>query len=234
LGETIQYGPYEGLSKHDSAIEVATAIQEQFNALDSISTGAGGQRLVERELRRRGLFKVGVKEAVADGLRHFATAEKQYDEVLDVSRTSCRRSDLTTTDSFKLYASEFDGKTELSTADQIFLLARKPDGVPPHNNGKRTPLPLEQPSTSFVKKAARLGISITPHAELKTAAVLPLYQSERRHIAPEGFEQINDDLFSRKDNKFMVFNGAGVDSWKGTQPITKLSHTENIIISTLQ
>ena len=132
----------------------------------------------------------------------------------------------------RLYASEFSGNEELSIADQIFLLARKPDGSPSHGSDKRAPLPLDQPPSSFVKKAARLGISITPHEDIKKAAVPPLYLPERRHIAPEGFEQINDDLFSRKDNKFMVFNGAGVDSWKGTQPITKLSHADNIIVNT--
>lgn len=30
------------------------------------------------------------------------------------------------------------------------------------------------------------------------------------------FEQINDDLFARKSNKYMVFNGAGKKSWSGS------------------
>jgi hypothetical protein len=34
-------------------------------------------------------------------------------------------------------------------------------------------------------------------------------------------------LFARKDNKFMVFNEAGMRSWKGTQPITKTAHELN-------
>ena len=220
------------MSKHDSAIEVATAIQEQFNALESISTGARGKRLVERELRRRGLFHAGVGKSVADGLSHFATAEKQYDEVLDSAKTACRRSDLTSTESLKLYSSDFDRGTELSTGDQIFMLAREPDGAT-KGRTTRASANMEEPSAKLLKKASRLGIPITPVAELKSTSVPPLYPSERRHTAPKGFEQINDDLFSRRDNKFMVFNGAGVDSWKGTTPVTKLSHSENSILSTL-
>lgn len=228
LGDVIRHGPYEGLTKHASAIEVATAIQEQFNALESI--GAGG-RLVERELRRRGMYQAGVRTSVADGLRHFTIAKKQYDEVLDNTKSTCRRSDLTTTESFRLYASNFDRKSELSTADQTFLLARQPDIVPQETRSALDG--LEKPSDTFLKKASRLGISIIPKKDYISEEVAPIYPSERRFISPEGFEQINDDLFARKDNKFMVFNGAGVDSWKGTLPITKLSHSESIILSTL-
>jgi len=37
----------------------------------------------------------------------------------------------------------------------------------------------------------------------------------------EGFEQINEVFFARRDNKFMVFNMAGMLSWRGTEPVTK-------------
>lgn len=228
LGETIRHGPYEGLTKDCSAIEVATAIQEQFNALESIGTGG---RLVERELRRRGLYQAGVKTSVADGLRHFTISKKQYEEVLDNTKSTCRRSDLTTTESFRLYSSNFDRHFEMSTADQTFLLARQPDIIP--QKAHSVPSRAEKPSNTFLKKASRLGISIIPRTDYISEEIAPLYPSERKHISPEGFEQINDDLFARKDNTFMVFNGAGVDSWKGTHPITKLSHSESIILSTL-
>jgi hypothetical protein len=36
-----------------------------------------------------------------------------------------------------------------------------------------------------------------------------------------GFEQINEDLYARSDNKFLVLNGPGVGSWK-SQAVTKL------------
>ena len=214
IGGAIQYGPYEGLQKHSSAIDVATAIQEQYNAIESISTGAGGQRLVERELYRRGMFQAGVKVSVAAGLRHFATAEKQYDEILDSTKSGCRRSDLTTPASLRLYSSDYDRTAELSTADQMFLLARQPDGVAPCRiDGKASSGALGS-ENGLLKRAAVLGIQITPTAEIDSERVPPLYPSERRHVAPSGFEQINDDLYSKKQNKFMVLNGAGVDSWK--------------------
>eukprot|EP00594_Rhizosolenia_setigera_P015855 CAMPEP_0178972640 /NCGR_PEP_ID=MMETSP0789-20121207/21161_1 /TAXON_ID=3005 /ORGANISM="Rhizosolenia setigera, Strain CCMP 1694" /LENGTH=88 /DNA_ID=CAMNT_0020660181 /DNA_START=76 /DNA_END=342 /DNA_ORIENTATION=+ len=49
------------------------------------------------------------------------------------------------------------------------------------------------------------------------------YESTMSFRDKEGFEQINEDLYARKENKFMVFNGVGVDTWySGTQPITKI------------
>ena len=32
-------------------------------------------------------------------------------------------------------------------------------------------------------------------------------------VARDGFEQIHDDLFARTKNKFMVFNGVGMEDW---------------------
>jgi hypothetical protein len=84
-----------------------------------------------------------------------------------------------------------------------------------------------------VKKASRLGIPVIPREELAKSAFTPLYGFSRRRKLPPGFEQINEDMFARKDNKFMVFNGAGVDSWHGTQPVTKVSLLENILLTTL-
>ena len=65
-------------------------------------------------------------------------------------------------------------------------------------------------------KAASRGINIR-----KKSSKSQIEFHTQRPI-PSGFEQINEDLFARKDNKFMVFNGAGVDSWKSPpQPVTK-------------
>lgn len=44
---------------------------------------------------------------------------------------------------------------------------------------------------------------------------------------------INEDMFSRKENKFMVFNGPGVDSWTDTNPITKISGVERMLSAAL-
>ena len=58
-----------------------------------------------------------------------------------------------------------------------------------------------------------------------------LFPEEGRPPIPEGFEQINDDMFARKDNRFMVFNGTGLDSWTGSQqPKTKVNGLEDDIL----
>lgn len=212
---------------------MATTIQEQFNAFDSALVNAGGPRVVETELRRRGVYATGVRDTLNSGLRHFTAAEKQYSEILDFSKKECRRSDLTTEDSLKLYASEFDGASELSIADQIFLLSRIPDNVSIGRSGERAKLDAEdEEDPSFVEKAAKLGISVARDRESKRFSVPALYERERRHVAPDGFEQINEDLYSRKDNKYMVLNGAGAASWNGTKGITKLSHADNLLLFT--
>lgn len=228
MGETVQHGPYEGLSKNHSAIEVEAAIQEQFNATSTIySDGVDRERVIERELRRQGMYKTGVRYAVADGLDHLLNAERQYEEILNVSKAACRRSDLTTTDSFRLYTSPFDFNTELSTADQIFLLGKAPEDSR-HNKPESQPCGrlLEDTTepTQFAKKAACFGIQIAPRAKITDMSTL--FAPPRRIMAaPNGFEQIKQDLFSKKDNQYMVFNGAGVSSWmqnEANEPITKL------------
>ena len=228
LSEKVYRGEYRGLDKSTSAIEVATAIHEQFNSLES--SPIGGDFLVERELERRGLNTAGVVNAVSSGWETFRTSEQQYMEVVNANGSRCQRSDLTNSASLELYASVFDGNTNLSTADRIFLQAATPDSFK-----ERKPVyPSLEPTepSSFVKKAARLGIAITSHCRDSKSATPSLYQFSPRHDVPVGFEQINDEMFARKDNKFMVFNGAGVDSWTGTQPITKVSQAESILLST--
>lgn len=228
LSEKVYRGEYRGLDKDTSAIEVATAIHEQFNALES--SPIAGDFLVERELERRGLNTAGVVNAVSSGWETFRTSEQQYIEVVNAKASRCQRSDLTNSASLGLYASVFDGGTNLSTADRIFLQAVSLESLK-----ERKPVypPFEptEPS-SFVKKAARLGIAITSHCGDSLSITPSLYQFTPRHDVPVGFEQVNEDMFARKQNKFMVLNGAGVDSWTGTQPITKVSQAESILLST--
>jgi hypothetical protein len=84
-----------------------------------------------------------------------------------------------------------------------------------------------------VSRAAKKGIQIKSHNELEKARSQPLFQFQRKQTVPAGFEMINEDMFSRKDNKFMVFNGPGVDSWTGTKPMTKNSGIEKMLAGTL-
>jgi hypothetical protein len=79
-------------------------------------------------------------------------------------------------------------------------------------------------SKRFVEKAAHLGFVITPDEQRRSNILPPLFHSDQRQSLSQEFEQINEDMFSRKENKFMVFNGCGVDSWSGTKSITKTHH----------
>ena len=58
-----------------------------------------------------------------------------------------------------------------------------------------------------------------------------LFSKEARRSIPEGFEQINDDMFARRDNRFVVFNGTGLDTWRkdSKEPRTKTHGLEDDI-----
>jgi hypothetical protein len=183
---------------------------------------------VESELQRRGFDTDGVKEAIGEGWHDYKTSEKQYTEVVKGSMDEWRRSDLSTEDSLKLYTSMFNSETTVTTSDQIFLGGFKENEGSRLSSVKTETVPR---TNAFVRKANRLGIPVTPHEEITSSP--PLFHSDRRRNVALGFEQINEDMFARKDNKFMVFNGAGMDSWNGTQPVTKIAHVEGILLTTL-
>jgi hypothetical protein len=174
-----------------------------------------------------------MKEAVTNGWAKQEAAERQYMELLDTSNIGCRRSDLTTEESMKLYTSYFDDATSLSTLDVTFIVGSNPPGSKSQakeaflNNRERafTTQPMK---SEFVFKAARMGYSIPSQSEIAKAKSPQLFLWNEPRKTPNGFEQINEDLFARKDNKFMVFNGAGVDSWQGTEPKTKVASLSSI------
>lgn len=188
-------------------------------------------QIVGDELRRRGYNTAGMKEAVTDGWAKQETAERQYLELFNTSNIGCRRSDLTTEESMQLYTSFFDDATPLSTLDLTFMIGSTPHGskrqtvVKDHLTATSKWDVTSQPKKSeFVSKAARMGYSIPSQSEIAKAKAPPLFTWNERRKTPCGFEQINEDLFARKDNKFMVFNSAGVNSWQGTEPTTKVAN----------
>lgn len=235
----IRSGPYKGLYEDKSAVEVATVIHEQFNVLDSMRARGdlrGGLPLVDGELRRRDVYAEGVRESVAGGWKRYINAEQQYAEVVDNSKAQCRRSDLTTERSLELYSSFFDDSTPVSQLDMTYLLGENPE-VNKSSTSRRVdskrPLLDENEdgkTLSFAEKANRLGVSIPSASDIEKSKSPPLFSFDRKGGVPAGFEQINEDLFARKDNKFIVLNGAGVDSWNGTQPKTKLQGIEEDVL----
>lgn len=216
------YGEYCGLAKSVAAIEVATALNEHYISVNSFVPE--GLQVAVHELVRKGFNSHGIKESVADGWKKFSLAEQQYLEIVESKSTRCFFSGLTTPGSLQLYASKFDDNSPLTTADCIFLRAhseRSLCGTNAPPSGGRSNC-----GKSFVQKASELGISITPHVHRIANILPPLFQSDQMVSVSRDFEQINEDMFSRKENKFMVFNGAAVESWTGTQSITKVKSAQ--------
>lgn len=212
-------------------MEVTTVIQEQFNALSNMEDEGAlaqqGMHVIDVELQRRGYYTAGVREAVARGWDRQKYAAKQYEEVLDKSKAACRRSDLTTESSLELYASYFDDSTPLSDLELTYImgsLSKETAPKPKRDWNKKS----GDAKSGFMAKATKDGLKVRSGADIQKSKSPPLFTFERSGAPiPEGFEQINEELFARKDNKFMVFNGPGVDSWhhRGNEPITKVAHS---------
>ena len=158
----------------------------------------------------------------------------QYRETCLSGSSKFIRSDLTTSNSLKLYTSFFSPDQVMTTTDLTVLLGENVG----ENETKTKPGHIElSERTQFVARASKKGISITSHDELARTRSQPLFQFERRRSVPTGFEMINEDMFSRKENKFMVFNGPGVDSWSvgtATNPVTKMSGIEKMLSDALK
>ncbi|KAG7346422.1 SacI homology domain containing protein [Nitzschia inconspicua] len=231
VGREIKSGPYKGLDRNFSSIEFSTVVFEQLNAYENIRRRGKlkeGVPVMDAELMRRGFYTNGVREMIADGWDQHVASEKQYHETCLPGSSKYRRSDVTTTNSLKLYTSFFSPDQCMATPALSVLL-----GEIPASDVKIKPghVALKYRGSDFVSKAAKKGISITSHKDLGKSQ--PLFSFGQRHSVPEGFEMINDDMFSRKDNKFMVFNGPGVDSWSGYSPQTKISGIEKMLAGTL-
>lgn len=198
----------------------------------------GGLPLIDNELKRREVYADGVRESVAVGWKRYINAEQQYAEIVDNSKAQCRRSDFTTEKSLELYSSFFDDSTPMSQLDMTYVLGEKPklDKLDGAKNAKKATFEKEKDEmVSFAEKASLLGISIPSAAEIEKKKAPPLFNFDRKGGVPAGFEQINEDLFARKDNKFIVLNGPAVDSWvrDGSEPKTKLQGiAEDVLIGT--
>jgi hypothetical protein len=237
----IQSGPYEGLNQEESAVRVATTIHGHFNYLEEkIEEGELSYIDIQppelmETLKQTDLYTVGVTESLNAGWRHLAKAEKSYTEIIDMSTIGYRRSDITTHSSMKLYSSFFD-QTDcvMSQLEQAYAIGERvpSDPIKPLRRSTRPCEKISGPDkdlrrfdeAGFIMKAASKGINIR-----KKSSKSQVEFHTQRPI-PLGFEQINEDLFARKDNKFMVFNGAGVDSWKSPpQPVTKTKKVIDIL-----
>lgn len=236
LGRQIKSGPYKGLDRDFSAVEVSTVVFEQLNAYEKIRNRGELQEgipLMDSELKRRGFYTDGVKETIGDDWERHLEAEKQYQETCSEGGLKFTRSDLTTTNSLKLYTSFFSPDQAMTTTDLTLLLGENLEKSDSKRNKSEGLISKLERDPEFVTRASQKGIVITSHEELSRGRSRPLFQFERRRPVPPGFEMINEDLFSRKENKFMVFNGPGVDSWSGATPVTKISGLEKMLTGAL-
>jgi hypothetical protein len=186
------------------------------------------QRRVQSELYRCGFGSSGVQETASREWKSFNLARREYAEIVAPKSGGCTRSSFSDAETFKLYASFFDPNTELTTADQIFLGSREPKNQHKEDKPPESvvdPAGPRQPSL-FAQKAMRLGIKCTPYIGLVSTL-----RAHPQGLTPAGFEQINDDMFSRKDNAFMVFNRAGMDSWDSNSAPRSLP-PERFLLST--
>jgi hypothetical protein len=183
-------------------------------------------------LKQTDLYSVGVAEMMYTGWKHLAKADKSFTEINDMSSIGYRRSDITTESSLKLYSSFFDqSNCNISPLEQAYAIGErlptdpsKRDKISGQNKDLRS-----FDEAKFIMKAASRGINIC-----KKSTKNQIDFHTPRPI-PTGFEQINEDLFARKDNKFMVFNGAAVDSWKSPpQPETKTKKGIDILVALLE
>jgi hypothetical protein len=230
VGQEIKSGPYKGLDRNFSAIEFSTVVFEHLNAYEHIRRRGklrDGISVMDAELMRRGFYIDGIREAIADGWDQHMTSEKQYHETCLPCSSKYRRSDFTTANSLRLYTSFFSPDQAMVVPDVAVLL-----GETPSSEVRRKPghVHVKDRGNDFVAKAAKKGIAITSHEDICKSQ--PLFSFGRKHAVPPGFEMINEDMFSRKDNKFMVFNGPGVDSWAGNTPMTKISGIERMLAGT--
>jgi len=79
----------------------------------------------------------------------------------------------------------------------------------------------EKDKNAFIKKATMMGFRILINKRENKHILSPLFSMELKRNIPQGFEQINEDMFATVENKFVVFNKAGLVSWP-PQPETKI------------
>lgn len=252
IGEIIESGPYRGLRQDTHATQVAAAIFEKYDhMLDrqaSIASPSHGRGYVnpydspsDYTLTRAGCATVGVKEYIVAGYDRFSKSHRSYTETENHGNLTFRKSDLTVEESLRLYCSMFDNQESLlSSVDTTFISGQKYSNEPSYARHTTSPKPDE--SSTVTVSVAVLDAPRELKPEIVTKKPHNQEMTLQRTISkwlndPEGtsipsmtlhsklrqgFEQINDDLYAKKDNKFLVLNGAGISSWTNISPRTKI------------
>lgn len=187
--------------------------------------------MVDMELHRRGLNTYGVREAIVDSWAQYQTSEAQYSELFQPPPKKCHRSNVSTAAAMREYASYFSPDSTLSSTDVSYIIGAVPEPTPlMKSNQDRSTKRHELPPVEFASRASRLGLPVIRATDQKPQ--FSLSNVVTRKIPPPGFEMINEDMFARKNNKFMVFNGPGADTFQ-SKPVTKISRLEDTLLTTL-
>ena len=232
----IRNGPYRGVPSQESAIAVSAAVHEQLNTLDNMKNrgelrGERGLPGVDDFLKRRGMDNPGVMDAIFGSWSRSSKSEQIYSETSSQVPKGTQRSDLTDDKSLKLYCSHFPSYTQLSILDLTLIR-----GTMTLNNtvsssthedssiGKVTTAAayVDRHDSEFMKKAKRMGYNVLPFNSTAGNVTSSLFMDNGKTKIPQGFEQINDDLYARIENKFLVFNAAGLCEWPPV-PVTKIN-----------
>lgn len=220
-------GPYKGLKQEECAAQLTNALFEKYDAFlqklqaeENPSSSPLRSNSLDGPEYHNSLHKleydtVGVKETMAEACERFAKSSKAYSEMLSTSSLDFKRSDLTTESSLRLYCSMFDEQqASLSQADMSYILGEK-----------NLVLPSEFHNTNIQSNLKVVSIMNYINSWLSDDGRIPSFAYHSSYLpascAKLGFEQINEDLYARSDNKFLVLNGPGVDSWT-SHAVTKL------------
>merc|ERR1719491_2780966 len=101
-------------------------------------------------------------------------------------------------------------------------------------NRVNSPLNTSEPASiikddsTLMARAKKMGFPVSKRGNTTNKSASLFLHREDRDI-PTGFEQINDDLYARKDNRFIVFNGAGITQWP-PKSLTKVHAIEEDIL----
>jgi len=214
-------------------MRVATVVNEQFNVLENMKNrgelrGAGLPG-VDEELKRKEMDKPGVIDAVFGGWSRFSDSEQVYREILDDTPIGPQRSEFTDEKSMKVYCSLFPQSTHLSKLDLTYINGENSSRTAPSLSDERILLLDNEPQgnisrdkSPFTIKATVMGFPLASFGNTVDTSPPSLFKYESRPILPEGVEQINDDLFARKDNRFVVFNRPGLREEWPPEPVTKI------------
>lgn len=228
ISRVLESGPYRGLKQDESAAQVTHTLFEKYDLfLQKLQLGESPSSSPSRStsldgpeyhlnLQKLGYETAGVKETIAAASERFAKSRRAFSEMLQASSLDFKRSDLTTESSLRLYCSMFDDQqASLSQADMSYILGEKNLSL------------KSESSDSYVQNNISSG-SIISHISSWLNGDnrgIPSFANHHSFVseshAKPGFEQINEDLYARTDNKFLVLNGSGVESWT-SHPVTKL------------